>query len=428
LIVSEESSKDLDAKERVETQPETHAAHSVDDAKVDAVNDDAADADDHDGASDSPLDSHSPEAIAKRVAAFDHEDPNDVMARDEEVKLAERRAQTKGGKKKKGLEAAASKRLAQMEVKSQAKRASRASRAVDADPVLDRSIEFKKWAQKNQKVVGGVIAVALIALLGIAIWSWKQQKREEEASLALASAVADDRARIGDPDKEKTDDDRPKDPRLEFKTIADRQASALDKYRQVEKQYPGTGAAILARLSEGSLLLDKHDTDGALAAFNDVNASALAKVDAEVRGRAWEGVGFAYELKAQATPADAPANLDRALNAFKELENNVDVLGFHELGMYHQARILEAKGDKDKEKELLKALHERLNKPGDARVFPYLEEVGDDRLRALDPGAIPAKAPGQMGVGPNGPKMTEEQIQRLIEQMKKGNAGAPAGK
>ena len=92
--------------------------------------------------------------------------------------------------------------------------------------------------------------------------------------------------------------------------------------------------------------------------------------------------------------------------------------------MYHQARVLEAKGDKDKAKELLKTVHERINKPGENYPFPYLKEVADDRLRALDPAALPPKQQGQMG-GPGGNKMSEEQIKKLIEQLKKNGGGAP---
>src|SRR5262249_53177694 len=157
-----------------------------------------------------------------------------------------------------------------------------------------------------------------------------------------------------------------------------------------------------------SLLLDARDADGAIRAYSDARGSALAANDAEVRGRALEGLGFAYEMK---------GNPDEAIKSFRELENTVDVLGFKELGMYHQARVYEAKGDKEKAKELLKTLHERINKPGETLPFPYLKDVADDRLRALDPTALPPKPQGQMG--PGGGRMNEEQIRKLIEQMKR---------
>jgi hypothetical protein len=113
------------------------------------------------------------------------------------------------------------------------------------------------------------------------------------------------------------------------------------------------------------------------------------------------------------------------VTTFKELENSVDVLGFKELGMYHQARVLELRnggGDKEKAKELLKTVHERINKPGENYPFPYLKDVADDRLRALDPAALPPKPASQMG-GPGGNKMSEEQMRKLIEQLKKQQGG-----
>lgn len=95
--------------------------------------------------------------------------------------------------------------------------------------------------------------------------------------------------------------------------------------------------------------------------------------------------------------------------------------------MYHQARVLELKGDKDKAKELLKSLHERLAKPGENHPFPYLEQVADDRLRALDPSALPAKSSGAMA-GPGGsPKMNDAQMKALIEQLKRQQAGKEPG-
>jgi hypothetical protein len=95
--------------------------------------------------------------------------------------------------------------------------------------------------------------------------------------------------------------------------------------------------------------------------------------------------------------------------------------------MYHQARCYESKGDKDKAKELLKALHERINKPGEGHPFPYLQELADDRLRALDPTALPPKPSGSMA-GPGGNKMSDEQMKKLIEQYKKSQEQQGGGK
>jgi len=377
------------------------------------------------------------EGIARRVAALGEEDDVERLARLEEEKLAERRRrerQAKGkGKKKGGLEAAASKRLAKIGTKAPPpKRA--VAMAVDADPLIEKTAQLSKWVKKNQKGVGVLVAAAVLAGAVFGGYVYMQGKREGDASVTLATAVADERGRIGDPAKEEEDSDGPKDPRPLFKTTADRREAALTKYREVESKFAGTGAAYLARLGEGSLLLDKEEPDAAIAAFNDAKDSPLAKVDAEVHGRALEGLGFAYEIKAQKANGDEKTKwLDEALKPFHELEST-DALGFKELGMYHQARVYEEKGDKDRAKELLKTVYERTSKPGENQVFPYLEQYAEDRLRSLDPSALPPKSPmagmgglgGMMG-GNN--KLTDAQRRAIQEAMRKAQQqhGAPPG-
>ena len=102
-------------------------------------------------------------------------------------------------------------------------------------------------------------------------------------------------------------------------------------------------------------------------------------------------------MKAVLTPADKDKNLDAALAAFKDMENSADVQGFKGMAMYHQARVLMAKGDNAKAKEILLSLKERLEKPEDpiaaglpaAPAYPYLKELAMDRLRDIDPAAAP---------------------------------------
>jgi predicted negative regulator of RcsB-dependent stress response len=380
-------------------------------------------------------DAANPAAIARRVAALGADDATEELAREEERKLAERRAAKKKGKKKTGLEAAATKKLAKIGTRAEPRRT--VAVAADADPLIEKTAALSEWAKKNQKAVQIVGALLCVALLGVAGFLWHQNKRETEASAILAKAVEAQRAQIGEPKKDKEEDDE-QSHQLHFKTYEDRRVAALKQYEEVRSKFPGTGAAILARLAEGSLYLDKRDADGALAAFNEVKSSPLAAADIEVKGRALEGIGFANELKATATPAEKDKYLDAALAAFKELENAADVKGFKELAMYHQSRVLMNKGDKDKAKELLMSLKERLNKPDDALApglppptpFPYLKEMAMDRLHEIDPEAAPKTPAGGAGGMPGlppGMKLTPEQLKMLQEMQKKGVGGHGGG-
>ena len=352
------------------------------------------------------------EDIAKRVAALDEGDEIERIAREEEAKLAERRRKERGGgKKKKGLEASASKRLAKIGEKAKPKR--EIPDAVEAaDPLIERTRALAEWARKNRNLVQGLIVAAVAGAIAFGAWMYFDKKKSIEASVALAQAVADERGLIGDPEKEDEDAIRDKVPM--FKTPDDRREAALAKYREVESKYKGTGASYLARLGEGALLLDKRDPDGAIAAFNDVLASSLAKADTEVRGRALESLGFAYEQK---------KDYDKALEQYKQLESS-DVLGFKQMAPYNEARCYQLKGDKAKAIELLKALREDLMKSTDARLFSALRELAEDRLRQLDPTSVPPKrAQLSAGGGQISPEMLDKLPPELREKVLKNIGG-----
>ncbi len=371
-----------------------------------------------------------PEAIAARVDRIGEETELDRVEREEEKKLLER----KKTQKKKGLEAAASKRLAKIgEGKVKRPSAIVDGMVPEADPLLERAARASRWIREHRETFAGAVAVALLAVGGFVGWTYWQDKRNSDASALLAQALADQHGYVSDKEADDDDDSKGKPLYPTFKSSAERRDAALAKYRAVESTYAGTGAAILARLAEGSLLLDAGDPKGATSAYEDVKASALAQADGAVRGRALEGIGFADELLAQGDPANKDKNLDAALDEFQKLEH-VDVNGFKELGLYHQARVFQAKGDNPKAIELLKDVTKRVTEAGESHPFSYLEFVAEDRLRALDPTALPPKAPKMGGPGrppggggpggTGGPDMSDPQVQKLIEQLKH-KGGAP---
>ncbi len=375
-------------------------------------------------------DRFNPGAIAARVDTIGDEDELDRIARQEEKKLQERRKGTKG---KKGLDAAASRRLAKIG-EGKVKRPSAVTEGIapEGDALLERTAHLTRWIGEHQQTFGALVAIAVLGAGGFLGWQYWQDKRASDASVMLAQGFADQHGHVS---TKADDEDETKAPALypTFKTAAERRDAALAKYREVESKYAGTGAATLARLAEGGLLLDQGDAKGALGAYGDVKASALAQADSQVRGRAIEGSGFADEALAQSDAAARDKHLDDALSAFKQLES-IDAKGWKELGMYHEARVQQAKGDKAKAIELLKEVHTAISDPGATHPFAYLELVVDDRLRQLDPTALPPKAAPGAGLGAPGggaggkPDMNDPRIQELIRQLQQqaqGGGGAP---
>lgn len=402
-----------DPKPAADPAPEAAAASEADPPAASGEAEEAASSDEPAAApiSGEPATARAtPASILARVQALGEEDENDRISREEEEKLAERRA---AAKKKSRLESSASKKLDAIGTKPKKKKRPVVEATADEaepkpynDALYRRTMTLGEWISQNRKMVGIVAAAAAAAGLVVFGYFSYTGKQNADASRILLEATADETGRIGAPGKK--DDDAPPDPRPEFPTIEARNASALAKYREVSSKYKGTGPAILAKLAEGSLLLDGKDADGALTAYEDARKSPLAAVDSEVRGRALEGIGFAYEMKGK---------LDDAAKTYKELENTVEVKGFKELAIYHQARVAEAQGDKDKAKGLYKTVYTRISDPLAKSPFPYLQEAVEDRLRALDPAALPAKPTGFGAPGSN--PMNEAQLKKLQEQIKK---------
>ncbi|CAN5571189.1 hypothetical protein BH09MYX1_BH09MYX1_53350 [soil metagenome] len=397
----EEASKENDEEDEEEEDAADEASSAEDDEEDDEEEDAEVAA--------------SPETIAKRAEALgDDDDESEKIAREEERKLAERRRKLKRRGGKSGLALAASKKLKKIGKNARPTAAKRrVPAAVEAaDPLLERTARFGDWAKKNAKAMWIIVGLAAVSAMVFAGYSYYEKKRGQDASTELAAAVADEHVRIGEALKGDDDD---VDTLHYFKTVEDRREAALSKYRTISSKFAGTGAATLARLGEGSLLLDKRDYDGAIPAFEEVKSSPLAAADTEVKGRALENLGFAHELRAQAKPETKATELDLALAAFKALEAT-DVAGFKELGMYHQARVLEAKGEVDKAKAMLQQLHDRFAQPDHGHQMDIIGIATDDRLRRLDPNALPPK---HVNYGASGhPQISPEILNQLPPELR----------
>jgi hypothetical protein len=281
------------------------------------------------------------------------------------------------------------------------------------DDALARALAGSmRWLKANFGAIQWVI-LGLIALgIGYVVYDWRSVKRAEAASNELLKGTVAEKGRISGTSSPKPEDGMPDDPTPVFKSLDERRDTALASYRKVTSSYPGSGAAILARLGEAGVLLDKRNWDGALAAYRDVKNSPLAAADPTVRGATLEGIGLALEGKGE---------IEEALRSFHELEGT-NVAGQKELAQYHQARILFAKGDVDKAKDLLKSAKDHIkghstssSAAPEARPFAFLESQIDDLLRRIDPTAVPSTPPPGAGAG----SMSPEDMQRFQQEMQR---------
>ncbi|WP_441286556.1 hypothetical protein ACSRUE_29945 [Sorangium sp. KYC3313] len=270
-----------------------------------------------------------------------------------------------------------------------------------------------RWIKTNFHIVQWGVLAAFVATGGVLFYLSRAEKKDAVSSSALVAAVAADRGRVLAEDT-RSEEEKELDVTRTFKTADERSATALAEYNKVIDEHAGTGAATLAKLGQAGVLLDKKDYAHALDAYSVVVSSPLAGADPDVKGRAIEGIAFAREGK---------GDLDGALASFKELEA-IDMKGYKELALYHQARLQLAKGDTDKAKQLLKSAHEKLQAPStEGRPFQFLEAVVEEMLRKIDPAAVPPRA--AFG-GPKGQSMTPEEIEQLLRRARE-NAEKKAG-
>jgi len=266
------------------------------------------------------------------------------------------------------------------------------------DDALSRATDTSfKWIKGNFNIVQWLIVAAAASWVGWQIYSWRSDKTSAKAADALAEAVNADLGRVGG-----TEDDpeaRSVDTRRSFASDDDQLGAAKTAYEKVVADKPSATSVSMAQLGLAGVAYDQGKYDEAKALYDQVATSELAKIDPETKARSIEGSGLALEGK---------GDRDGALKRFGELENT-DVAGFRELALFHQARLLHAKGDDDAAKDRLKKVVDKLGKEKESTALDshgYLLESARSLLERIDPKAVP-------------PPSSDEALKRAIEQFQK---------
>jgi tetratricopeptide (TPR) repeat protein len=266
--------------------------------------------------------------------------------------------------------------------------------------VQKTATDFSDFMQHNRgKLVGGVVAALVVALAVIFGRQLLSAGSAEQAS-ELAKALELNNAGIDADDADgKTDDGKPV-----FKSERERAEKALAAFDDAAKKGEGS-AASWAKLAGGASLVQ-------LGRFEDADKrfEPLANdKDPALAARALEGAGIALE---------AAGKSDQAAKKYEQLAK---LDGNKDLGEYHLARLQLARGDLEGGKTMLKTLYDRLSTPAEGETpSRYLRSEVEVRLAEIDSSLVDKGSSLGGGAGGGGAQQfSEEQIQRMIEQLQR---------
>ncbi|MFO0570883.1 MAG: tetratricopeptide repeat protein [Polyangiaceae bacterium] len=390
-MAEEQDDKQLSrrARRRAQAEAEAETRDSDEEREVDAGGESAdadSDADaDEDASADADADAEE-EARTESDPSADEDDAPKKLSKSEkkrakqEAKSATATVRDRNRRLRElGTEKRRSKREREKERRAAVARGLDASEMVD-DALARGTHATTQFIRKNSSAIQWVIVLAIAGGIGFQIYSWKTNKASGKASDGLMTGVDAELARVG---TEPAGDEAALSPRPAFPTEEARIEAAKKAFDQAEQNKPGSGTSILASLGRAGVLYDEGKYDEAKSLYEKVQSSELARHDADVRLRSIEGVGLCLEAK---------ADMDGANKAFQDLEKS-DEPGFSSLGLYHQARLLVQKGDKDKAKELIAKITEKVNKEkSPLMASSYVEKASRDLLAVIDPSTAPASA------------------------------------
>jgi hypothetical protein len=306
---------------------------------------------------------------------------------------------------------AAAKRKSRREQGDQ--RRANVQRNLDASEIVDDAFARGTHAatgflKRHLNIIQWVVVAGALGGLSWQFYAAHKHKSEAKATDTLSAGLIAEFARVGEEEAEVQTDPGTGlgDPRPHFADDGARLKAAQDAYKAASGS---ENIRTLAQLGLAGALFDAEKYKDALAAYQSVRTSALAKTDGDVLGRSIEGIGLTQE---------ALGEKDAARKAFHELGNSADVV-FAGLGLYHEARLAFAAGQNDPAKELLKkALDKVKSESADAPVG-FVNQMARDLLGRIDPSAVPPL--------PTKNQLTPEQIQALTKQAGEGEGqdGAP---
>ena len=294
-----------------------------------------------------------------------------------------------------------------------AERRAAVSRNLDAGEMVDDALArgtqaASGWLKRHFNKLQWVIVAVAVVGIGSQIYRSRVHKTEAKSTDALMAGVFAGMARIGEEAESGPDPMTGiTDPREHFADNGARLKAAEERFRAANGS---PTIKSLAELGLAGVLFDAGKYKDALAAYQSVQGSALAKTDSDARLRSVEGAALAQE---------ALGNKEAAQKGFSELAKS-DLAYFAALGLYHQGRLAFAAGEREPAKDFLKKALEKAKSLTDEKAGSRSEgmpgtvaQASKELLGVIDPSAVPA-AKNQV---------TPEQLKQLMQQAMQKQAG-----
>lgn len=194
------------------------------------------------------------------------------------------------------------------------------------DAVLERATSLYDWLVERRKPLLTLLGLVGLALIITSYVSSSSAERSREVGGELSKAVVVAARPVFEGS---SSDDA-------FPSAQARAEAVQEAYEGVTKTGAGTRAARTAQFGLAFAHLEQGRFDEAIAGFE---AYLKGNNSQDLRAFAWEGLGQAQEAK---------GDLDAARSAFAKLE----AVGAPGLALFHQARLAEQAGERDRAREL----------------------------------------------------------------------------
>ncbi len=304
---------------------------------------------------------------------------------------------------------------ARLAARRAAKRALKeARRRTDPEEIEDEAEEVAReatrWATDHRSSLLMAVVGLVVVLGGAVAWSnWRDAQAAERAGTLWqpVSAASAPIVPEGSPPPLGVDET--------YASVRARAEAAAKRFAEAAGKLDGVHAG-WARLGEGAARLQLGDPTAARKAFEAAKRSSEG--EARIEAGALEGLGQV---------AEAEEKWNEAVASYEQL-GKVARGRYRPLAELGLARVEAARGEKEAAIGRLKKLVGRLGdgpRPDGEESYgqlPYVQNRAEALLRELDPSYAPVTA----GAGAGGGQISPEQLQRLLEQLRR-QQGAGGG-